>query len=47
MHACFSGSDLTICFGLASRDYTRDGNTFYTLFQKEVATDMLGLMQLK
>jgi len=28
----FSSSDLTICFGLASRDYTHVGSAFYALY---------------
>ena len=28
------GSALTICFSLASRDYTFDGSAFYLLFYK-------------
>jgi len=28
----FSGSDLTICFGLASRDYTHVVSAFYALY---------------
>jgi len=30
----FSGSALTICFDLASRDDTSDGSAFYELFHK-------------
>jgi len=30
----FSGSNLSICFGLASRDCTRGRSTFYVLFKK-------------